>query len=206
MYKSFTNRLIDVFLSFVLLTLLSPIFFFLIIIVRLTLGKQVFFTQQRGGLNGTIFNIIKFKTMIDAYDEQGNLLPDEKRLTKIGSLLRQFSLDELPALFNVLRGEMSLVGPRPFIAEYLPHYNEHQQQRHLVKPGITGWAQIKGRNALSWEEKFTLDIWYVDNKSFLLDIKILFLTIKTVIKRDGINSSKNITMPKFTNDSKLPPA
>jgi len=156
-----------------------------------------FYLQQRTGKGGKSFVVIKFKTMEDKRDSSGRLLPDSKRLTKIGKLLRAFSLDELPQLFNVLKGDMSLVGPRPLLPEYLPLYNERQARRHEVRPGITGWAQINGRNNLSWEEKFEMDVWYVDNISFKLDMKILFLTIVKVLKREGINAGENITMEKF---------
>ena len=196
-YKRYLKRILDLFFSILLIILLFPIFLSLIILLRLTMGKHVFFTQKRGGLNGKVFNIIKFRTMISSYDDQGQLLSDEHRLTKLGLFLRRFSLDELPALFNVLCGEMSLVGPRPFLAEYLAYYNPYQKQRHLVVPGITGWAQVNGRNAIGWEEKFSLDVWYVEHQSLWLDMKILYLTILRVFRSNEINNANHITMPKF---------
>ncbi|PJA06310.1 MAG: lipid carrier--UDP-N-acetylgalactosaminyltransferase, partial [Flavobacteriales bacterium CG_4_10_14_0_2_um_filter_35_18] len=159
-------------------------------------GKPFFF-QLRPGKNGKIFKIVKFKTMNDKKDHEGNLLPDAKRLTKIGSFVRKTSLDELPQLFNVLKGEMSLIGPRPLLVEYLPLYSEEQNRRHEVKPGITGWAQVNGRNAISWEDKFKYDVWYVDNASFLVDMRILFLTIKKVLGSENISSKTSLTIEKF---------
>jgi len=162
------------------------------------MGSPVLFRQIRPGLNGKPFEMIKFRTMKDAVDAQGNPLPDSERLTPFGQFLRSSSLDELPELWNVLKGDMSLVGPRPLLMEYLPLYTPEQYRRHEVRPGVTGWAQINGRNALSWEEKFQLDVWYVDNRSLWLDIKILFLTVKKVVIRDGISADGEATMPKFT--------
>lgn len=181
---------------FALLTLL-PVLIVVAILVRVKLGSPILFSQQRPGLNGKIFKMYKFRSMTDERDESGNLLANEKRLTSFGKKLRSTSLDELPGLLNVIKGDMSLVGPRPLLVEYLSLYNQEQKRRHEMKPGITGWAQVNGRNAISWEEKFKLDVWYVDNQSLLLDVKILFLTVKKVFVRDGINSSDDVTMPKF---------
>jgi len=162
------------------------------------LGKPILFKQKRPGFNGEIFEMIKFRSMRDALDEKGNILPDSERLTPFGLKLRSSSLDELPGLWNVLKGDMSLVGPRPLLVEYLPLYNEEQAKRHNVRPGITGWAQVNGRNAISWEDKFKLDVWYVENRTFWLDIKILFLTVKKVFVKDGISADGEVTMHKFT--------
>jgi len=196
-YYRYLKRFIDLFFSISLLIILAPLFLFLMGIIRLQLGKGVFFTQERGGLHGKRFNIIKFRTMLNKYDEQGELLQDEQRLTTLGALLRRFSLDELPALLNVIRGEMSLVGPRPLLSEYLDYYNAFEKQRHSVLPGITGWAQINGRNAISWVEKFSFDVWYVEHASFWLDTKILLLTIQKVFLREGISSEGHVTTDKF---------
>ncbi|MEH6554254.1 sugar transferase, partial [Pseudoalteromonas tetraodonis] len=166
-------------------------------LIRFKLGKPILFTQNRPGLNGDIFQMMKFRTMLDAKDKQGNLLPDDQRMTKFGSFLRSTSLDELPGLFNVLKGDMSLVGPRPLLVQYLPLYNKEQARRHNVRPGITGWAQVNGRNAISWEQKFELDVWYVDNQSIWLDLKILLLTVKKVFIRDGINADGHVTIEPF---------
>ncbi|MCD8194454.1 MAG: sugar transferase, partial [Tannerellaceae bacterium] len=160
-----------------------------------------FFLQKRPGKKGRIFKVIKFKTMTDAKDQEGNLLPDDKRITPLGKFIRSTSLDELPQLINVLKGDMSLIGPRPLLVQYLSLYNEQQKRRHEVKPGITGWAQVNGRNDISWQKKFELDVWYVDNISFLLDFKILFLTIKKVIVREGVTSATNVTMEPFTGNN-----
>ncbi len=197
MYKSFLKRAIDFTLSFFGLLLLVPIFILVVILVFINIGNPLFFMQSRPGLNGNIFNIYKFRTMTDERDINGNLLPDQDRLNKFGQFLRSSSLDELPALWNVLKGDMSLVGPRPLLVEYLPLYSKNQARRHEVKPGVTGWAQVNGRNSISWKEKFEMDVWYVNNQSFLLDIKILFLTLKKVIKRDGISHNNHATMEKF---------
>ncbi len=190
--------LIDFFVSLTGLLLISP-FFLLLVIVLYFANKDagVFFTQERPGKNRRIFRLIKFKTMTDARDMKGNLLPDAARLTKIGKFVRSTSLDELPQLLNVLKGDMSLIGPRPLLVKYLPLYNAEQARRHEVKPGITGWAQINGRNAIAWEEKFKLDVWYVDNISFVLDIRILLLTIVNVLKRKGISGDNQATMEAF---------
>ena len=184
--------------AFLALLLLSPLLLILMVLVRLKLGSPIFFTQVRPGLHGKPFKMIKFRTMTDARDADGNLLPDNIRLTAFGRFLRSTSLDELPELWNVLKGDMSLVGPRPLLMEYLPLYTPEQARRHQARPGITGWAQINGRNAISWEEKFKLDVWYVDNQSFWLDLKILALTIKKVFVREGISAEGEATMPKFT--------
>ncbi|MGJ7460575.1 sugar transferase [Halomonas sp. MA07-2] len=191
------KRLFDFSASFFGLLLLSPVILVLAILILLKLGSPVFFRQTRPGLDGKPFEMIKFRSMLDAYDEHGQPLPNEQRMTRFGQLLRSSSLDELPELWNVLKGDMSLVGPRPLLMEYLPLYSEQQARRHEVRPGVTGWAQVNGRNAISWEEKFNYDIWYVENKSFLLDLKILFMTLRKVFVREGINTSEGVTMPKY---------
>lgn len=198
MYKNFFKRIFDFFLALIALLLIG----WLIGIVALWLhfankGAGAFFLQPRPGKNGKIFKVIKFKTMTDEKDENGSLLPDEKRLTKVGKFIRSTSIDELPQLINVLKGDMSLIGPRPLLVQYLPLYNEFQARRHEVRPGITGWAQCHGRNAISWRKKFELDVWYVDNLSFIVDLKVLFLTIKKVLCREDINSSNDATMEDF---------
>lgn len=192
------KRLFDVVLAFIGLILLSPVLLIVSLLVRVKLGGPVFFTQVRPGLNGKPFKMIKFRTMKNSVDKSGNLLPDAERMTDFGRLLRSTSLDELPELWNVLKGDMSLVGPRPLLMQYLPLYSREQNRRHEVKPGVTGWAQVNGRNSLSWDDKFKLDTWYVDNRSLLLDVKILFLTVKKVIARDGISQVDNVTMEPFT--------
>ena len=197
MYKFF-KRLIDIICSLIGLILFSPILLVVALLIRINLGSPVFFTQSRLGKDGKEFNMIKFRTMKDSLDKFGQLLPDEQRLTKFGKILRSTSLDELPELINVLKGDMTLVGPRPLLVEYKELYSERQFRRHEVSPGITGWAQINGRNAISWNERFELDVWYVDNISFLLDMKILVMTILKVIKRDGINEQGQASMSKFT--------
>jgi len=191
------KRLLD--LMFILLPspLLIPLFFIIYLISLLKIGRPVFFKQSRPGLNGNIFNIYKFRTMSLEYDNGGELLKDDLRLNRFGRLFRSSSLDELPALLNVLKGEMSLVGPRPLLVEYLPLYSRKQARRHLVKPGITGWAQVNGRNSISWEKKFDLDVWYVENQSTWLDIKILWLTVKKVVKREGITQDGCATVGSF---------
>lgn len=198
MYNRSIKRLFDVIFSILGLIITLPIT--IIITIILTLGNHgnPFFMQNRPGKNGTLFTYYKFKSMSDHEDKSGKLLPDKDRLTKFGVFLRQISLDEIPQLINVLKGEMSLIGPRPLLEEYLPHYNKEQVKRHDVRPGITGWAQVNGRNSISWKEKFELDTWYVQNLSFALDLKILWMTVINVIKREGINSSKDEAMPKFT--------
>ena len=192
------KRLFDVFTSALSLLLLSPVFTFVAWQIRRRLGSPVLFRQVRPGLHGKPFEMIKFRTMRDAVDAHGNPLPDSERMTPFGSFLRSTSLDELPELWNVLKGDMSLVGPRPFLMEYLPLYSPEQYRRHEVRPGITGWAQVNGRNALSWEDKFKLDVWYVDNRMLWLDLKIIFMTIKKVMVRDGISAEGEATMQKFT--------
>lgn len=193
-----TKRLFDLTLSLTGLIFLSPLFLILVVIIWGCLGRPVFFRQVRPGLNGKPFQMIKFRTMRDAVDIDGNLLPDSERMTSLGRFLRTTSLDELPELWNVLKGDMSLVGPRPLLMEYLPLYSKEQYRRHDVRPGLTGWAQINGRNAISWADKFELDVWYVDNQSSWLDLKILLLTIKKVVAREGISGDGEVTMSKFT--------
>lgn len=191
------KRAMDLVGALAALVLLSPIVVVLCILVRSKLGSPVFFRQVRPGIEGRPFKMVKFRTMTDERSPDGALLPDHQRLTALGAWLRSTSLDELPELFNVLKGDMSLVGPRPLLMDYLSLYNDRQARRHEVRPGITGWAQINGRNALSWEEKFELDVWYVDNHSLWLDIKILFRTVLQVLKRDGISHGEDATMPRF---------
>ncbi|MCT6923377.1 sugar transferase [Metasolibacillus sp.] len=191
------KRCFDFFVSFNLLIVLSLVILVTWLIVRFKLGSPAIFKQPRPGLNNKIFNVYKFRTMTDKRDVNGELLPDAERLTPFGKLLRKLSLDELPQLWNVLKGDMSFVGPRPLLVEYLPLYNERQAQRHKVRPGITGWAQVNGRNAISWEQKFEYDVWYVENQSFWLDIKILFLTVKKVFISEGISQEGQATIEKF---------
>ncbi|OCS83422.1 sugar transferase [Caryophanon tenue] len=192
------KRLLDFLISFIMIICLCWLFVIVGILIKLKLGSPIVFTQPRPGKNGKVFNVYKFRSMTDERDENGELLPDEIRLTKFGQLLRKLSLDELPQLFNVLKGDMSFVGPRPLLVEYLPLYNARQARRHEVRPGITGWAQVNGRNAISWEQKFEYDVWYVENRSLLLDIKILFLTVKKVFISEGISADGQATMTKFT--------
>ncbi|MCE8019001.1 sugar transferase [Halomonas sp. MCCC 1A11036] len=191
------KRLFDIVLSLVALVLLSPVLLVVALLVRLRLGSPVLFRQPRPGLHGRPFEMVKFRTMRDAVDRDGNPLPDAARLTPLGRRLRAASLDELPELWNVLRGDMSLVGPRPLLVEYLPLYTPRQARRHEVRPGVTGWAQVNGRNALSWEQKFELDVWYVDNRSLWLDLRILLLTVKRVLTREGIAHDGDVAMPRF---------
>jgi len=191
------KRLMDLTLSSAGLLALVPVLGTVALLVRVKLGAPVLFRQVRPGYKGRPFELIKFRTMRDAVDAQGNPLPDAKRMTRFGSFLRAASLDELPELWNVIKGNMSLVGPRPLLTEYIPLYSPEQARRHDVRPGITGWAQINGRNALSWDDKFKLDVWYVDNRSLALDLKILFLTVKKVIVREGISGGGEVTMSKF---------
>lgn len=202
MYQYFFKRLFDFFLSLLAIICLSPILAIVMILLYFANeGAGVFFYQERPGLKGKVFKVIKFKTMNDKKDENGKLLPDLLRITKIGKFVRTTSLDELPQLFNVLKGDMALIGPRPLLKQYLPLYSKEQMRRHDVRPGISGWAQVNGRNTISWTEKFKLDVWYVDHISLMLDIKIILLTIKKVFMRESINnttvSSKNITEPNF---------
>ena len=196
--SKFFKRLFDIIASASGLIFLSPVFLILIYLIRKNLGEPVFFTQERPGKDGKPFKMIKFRSMRDAVDKDGNPLPDSERLTPFGKKLRATSLDELPELWNVLKGEMSLVGPRPLLMSYLPLYNEFQNRRHEMRPGVTGWAQVNGRNALSWDEKFAHDIWYIDHYSFWLDMKILFLTVKKVFIKEGISAEGEATMPYFT--------
>jgi sugar transferase EpsL len=191
------KRLFDIAVSGAALVLLAPVLLGLAALVRLKLGRPVIFRQARPGLDGVPFEMIKFRTMTDQRDESGRLRPDEVRLTPFGRFLRATSADELPELWNVFKGEMSLVGPRPLLMQYLDRYSARQRRRHEVRPGITGWAQVNGRNALSWDEKFELDVWYVDNHSFLLDLKILLMTLLQVARRRGISSAGHATMPEF---------
>ncbi|MCJ8009125.1 sugar transferase [Lederbergia wuyishanensis] len=197
------KRLLDFLCSVCMLITFFPLIICIGLLVKMKLGSPIFFKQQRPGLNGKPFYLYKFRTMTDEMDEDGKLKPDVIRLTSFGKFLRKYSLDELPQLINVLKGELSLVGPRPLLMEYLSLYTEEQAKRHLVKPGITGWAQINGRNTISWEKKFELDLWYVNNQTFLLDIKILFLTIKKVLSSEGINQSEQVTMEGFKGTTSL---
>lgn len=191
------KRLLDIVASGLGLLVLSPLLVVLMVLIRRDMGAPVFFIQERPGLNGKPFKMVKFRSMRDATDENGNLLADKDRLTKLGKKLRATSMDELPELWNVLKGEMSLVGPRPLLMEYLDLYTPEQARRHNVRPGITGWAQINGRNTLSWQDKFAADVWYVDNRSFLLDLKILMVTMKKVFRREGVSADGEATMPRF---------
>lgn len=192
------KRLLDIIIASIALILLSPLYVFVAYKVKKNLGSPVLFRQVRPGLHGKPFEMIKFRTMKDAVDEQGNLLPDSERLTAFGQMLRSTSLDEMPELWNVIKGDMSIVGPRPLLMEYLPLYNAEQAKRHNVRPGMTGHAQVNGRNAISWEEKFKLDTWYVENQSIWLDFKIMLKTVKKVIAKDDINEAGEVTMTKFT--------
>jgi sugar transferase EpsL len=191
------KRGLDILLAGTMLVLLSPILAVVAVLVRVKLGSPVVFRQLRPGLHGRPFRLVKFRTMLDACDSSGNPLPDAQRLTRFGQWLRSTSLDELPELVNILRGDMSLVGPRPLLMQYLPLYSPEQARRHAVRPGLTGWAQVNGRNALSWEDKFRLDTWYVDNRSLLLDLRILLLTLRKVVRREGIAAADDVTMPPF---------
>jgi lipopolysaccharide/colanic/teichoic acid biosynthesis glycosyltransferase len=192
------KRLFDVLVSAAAMFILSPIFAALAVLVRIKLGRPVLFRQTRPGLHGQPFTVLKFRTMVEAVDANGSPLADAERLTAFGQFLRRWSLDELPELYNVVRGDMSLVGPRPLLMEYLPLYSAEQARRHEVRPGLTGWAQVNGRNAISWDRKFALDLWYVDHSSMLLDLKILWLTTRNVFTRHGISAEGEATMPKFT--------
>ena len=197
MYKKYIKRLLDIILSLIAIIVLSPVFLVVAILVKIKLGSPVIFTQKRPGLNEKIFKMYKFRSMTDQKDENGNLLPDEVRLTSFGKKLRSTSLDELPELFNILKGDMSIVGPRPLLVKYLPLYNKHQARRHEVRPGFTGLAQVNGRNAISWHQKFDLDVQYVDEVSFLKDLQIVLKTISVVLKKEGINSNISATMEEF---------
>lgn len=195
------KRLLDIVIASIALVLLSPLYFYVAYKVKKNLGSPVLFRQVRPGLHGKPFEMIKFRTMKDALDEQGNPLPDSERLTPFGKMLRSTSLDEMPELWNVIKGDMSVVGPRPLLMEYLPLYNKEQAKRHDVRPGMTGYAQVNGRNAISWEQKFKLDTWYVENRSLWLDFKIMLQTVKKVIAKDDINEAGEATMTKFTGSS-----
>ena len=201
MYKIFIKRVLDFCISFILLLFVSPLFLFLIVFLAITNNGKPFFVQKRPGKKEKIFSILKFKTMNDKKDTEGSLLPDKDRMTRVGTFVRKTSLDEIPQLINVIKGEMSLIGPRPLIIEYLPVYNETQKKRHDVKPGITGWAQVNGRNSITWEKKFEYDVWYVENMSFLLDVKILGLTFKKVIQKKDVNLSEEQTSEYFNGNN-----
>lgn len=196
-YRKYIKRLLDIVLSAAALILFSWLYLILAVMVRIKLGAPVIFRQERPGLRNRIFKLYKFRTMTDERDENGELLPDRDRLTPFGGFLRASSLDELPELWNILKGEMSIVGPRPLLVQYLPLYNEHQARRHEVRPGLTGFAQINGRNAVTWEEKFDMDVQYVDNISFAMDVSIFFKTIMCVLKREGISGENSVTMEAF---------
>jgi lipopolysaccharide/colanic/teichoic acid biosynthesis glycosyltransferase len=197
LYKSFLKRFVDVLAALIGLLVLAPLLLAVTILLSIANRGKPFFFQTRPGKNEQLFKIIKFKTMTDAKDHQGNLLEDAKRLTTIGNIVRKTSLDEIPQLINVLKGDMSLIGPRPLLVEYLKLYNETQKKRHLIRPGITGWAQVHGRNTITWEHKFEYDVWYVENYSFLVDVKIMVKTIQKVIQSEGVNAGKNMTMNRF---------
>lgn len=198
MYKGIIKRLLDFLIAFIGFIFISPLFIVVLIILLFSNKGKPFFTQSRPGKGERIFKIIKFKTMNDGKDSDGNLLPYDQRVTALGKFLRKVSLDELPQLINVMKGDMSLIGPRPLLIDYLPLYSEGQKRRHEVRPGVTGWAQVNGRNAISWEEKFDYDVWYVDHVSPLIDFKILLLTIKKVVSQDGVNVKDNLNMTTFT--------
>lgn len=197
MYDRLIKRMFDLVLSGLALLILSPVYLILAILVRAKLGSPVLFAQERPGKHGKVFRMYKFRSMTDARDRNGELLPDEDRLTHFGALLRATSLDELPELWNIFKGDMSIVGPRPLLVRYLPRYNERQRRRHEVRPGLTGWAQVNGRNAISWEQKFEYDVEYVEKESLLLDLKIIFMTIGRVLHRSGINQDGSATMEEF---------
>ena len=201
-YRKYFKRPMDFILSLIGLILLSPVLLIVAILVRTKLGSPVIFTQERPGLNEKIFKMYKFRSMTDERDERGELLPDSVRLTRFGKILRSTSLDELPELWNILKGDMSIIGPRPLLVEYLPLYNEHQKRRHKVRPGLSGLAQVSGRNAISWEDKFDLDVEYVDNISFFGDWKIIFLTLKKVLIKEGISSDTSVTVEAFKGQKK----
>ncbi|MCS3871080.1 lipopolysaccharide/colanic/teichoic acid biosynthesis glycosyltransferase [Chryseobacterium ginsenosidimutans] len=197
MYKNFFKRIIDFSLALLVFLLLSPLFLLVMIGLAFANDGKPFFFQKRPGKNAKIFSIIKFKTMNDKKDAEGNLLSDAERMTSIGMFVRSTSLDEIPQLLNVIKGDMSLIGPRPLLVQYLPIYNKHQARRHEIKPGITGWAQVNGRNAISWKQKFDFDVWYVDNVSFVVDLKIIYLTIKKVFLKEGISANGHATTEPF---------
>jgi lipopolysaccharide/colanic/teichoic acid biosynthesis glycosyltransferase len=202
-YRRFLKRPMDLILSLMAIIVLSPVLIIVAVLVRFKLGSPMFFKQKRPGLNEKIFTMYKFRTMTDEKDENGELLPDSVRLTKFGRMLRSTSLDELPELFNILKGDMSIVGPRPLLIQYLELYNDHQKRRHEVRPGLSGHAQVNGRNAISWEDKFNLDVEYVDNVSFIGDWKIIFLTLKKVFVKEGINSDTSVTMEAFRGSQRM---
>ncbi|HUP14304.1 MAG TPA: sugar transferase [Niastella sp.] len=196
-YRNFIKRFLDIIVSLVAFSLLLPLFVVVTALLYIANQGKPFFVQQRPGKNGRIFRLVKFKTMNDRKDAAGHLLPDAERLTAVGKFIRKTSLDEIPQLLNVIKGEMSLIGPRPLLVEYLPLYNDTQKRRHEVRPGITGWAQVNGRNAIGWKEKFELDVWYVDNMSFALDCKIIIFTLLKVVKSEGVNQQGHVTMSRF---------
>jgi lipopolysaccharide/colanic/teichoic acid biosynthesis glycosyltransferase len=198
LYSKYLKPFFDFIISLTGFIVLFPVFLVVLIVMLIANNGSAFFLQRRPGLNEKIFKVIKFRTMNDKKDKNGNLLPDAKRLTTAGKFIRKTSLDEIPQLLNVIKGDMSLIGPRPLLVEYLPLYSNIQKRRHEVKPGITGWAQVNGRNAISWEQKFDYDVWYVEHLSFLLDLRIFFLTIQKVFKSEGINSATTVTMERFT--------
>lgn len=198
MYQKYIKRLLDIIISFTALVILSPVLLIVAVLVRIKLGSPVIFHQDRPGYHEKVFKLCKFRSMTDARDEHGNLLPDEVRLTKFGKALRATSLDELPELWNILKGDMSLIGPRPLLVKYLPLYNEFQRHRHDVKPGLTGWAQVNGRNTISWEQRFEYDVYYVNHISFWMDVKILFQTVAVVFRHNDVNSATDATMEAFT--------
>lgn len=197
MIYKYIKRILDIISSLLAIIILSPLLAVTAVLVKTKLGSPVLFRQERPGKDEKIFTLMKFRTMTDERDENGELLPDEVRLTKFGKFLRSTSIDELPELFNILKGDMSVIGPRPLLVEYIPRYNEHQHRRHEVRPGLSGWAQVNGRNSISWEEKFDLDVEYVDNYSFAMDVKILFMTVLNVLKKEGISSETSATMEVF---------
>jgi undecaprenyl phosphate N,N'-diacetylbacillosamine 1-phosphate transferase len=201
MYRLFFKRVIDFCVALVIILLFSPVICLTVLFLYVVNKGKVFFTQQRPGQGARLFKVIKFKTMDDRVDGNGKLLPDKERLTPVGKFIRTTSLDELPQLFNVLKGDMSLIGPRPLLPKYLPLYNQQQRRRHFVRPGITGWAQVNGRNTISWARKFEYDVWYVDNLSFLLDLKIIWLTLFRVFKREGINAAGSATIAPFNGNN-----
>jgi lipopolysaccharide/colanic/teichoic acid biosynthesis glycosyltransferase len=202
MYSICGKRMFDLIVACLLVISFSPIILFLCILVKIFLGSPIFFKQPRPGLNEKIFYIYKFRTMLNRHDKNGILLNDDRRLTTFGKWMRSLSLDELPELINIIKGDMSLVGPRPLLADYLPYYDEKEKKRHSIRPGITGWAQINGRNTLSWKKKFEFDVWYVNHLSFLLDLKIIFITLIKIFKREGINANGHATMSRFDLEKK----